>query len=84
MSQDWTVLAYTVVYNKDYGYTSRELPGSAWVARPDPRTCPLVLERSLGAGRIALMQLGRWQIANEVHRRFMSSFTSNTIDWARR
>lgn len=84
MSPDWRVLAYTVVSNKDYGYLFRELAGSDWVARADPRTCPLILERSLGTGSIALLQLGRWQIDNEVHHDFMKSFASNVLDWARR
>jgi hypothetical protein len=80
-ASDWKLLAYTVVSNKDYQYLYREVTGPSYVVRADPRTCPLALERALGAGSIVLLQLGRWQVQNEMHRTFMESFAGRVLDW---
>jgi hypothetical protein len=81
---EWNLLAYAVVSNKDYQNLYREAAGPSYVVRADPRTCPLVLERSVGSGRIALLQLGRWQVQNEMHRRFAESLAGNVLHWATR
>lgn len=83
-SSEWHLLAYTVVGNKDYGELFHDPPGPTYVVRADPRTCPLALERTLGAGQIALLQLGRWQRQVEMHHKFMESLAGNVFDWVAR
>jgi hypothetical protein len=82
-SPEWQSLAYTVVSNKDYGGLFNDPPGPTYVVRADPRTCPLVLEKSLRSGKVALLQLGRWQVREESHRKFTATLASNIFDWAK-
>ncbi|HZP02834.1 MAG TPA: hypothetical protein VFD30_21470, partial [Terriglobia bacterium] len=79
----WILLAYTIVFNKDYEFLPREkLTGPFWVKREDSQFCPLILERTLGAGRIALLQLGRWMSDIQGHKEFCTVLSKNILAWA--
>jgi len=82
-SPDWQMLAHTVVSNKDYQALFRDPPGPTYVVRADPRTCPLILERSVGTGKIALLQLGRWDRRVDAHRAFAAALAGDILNWAR-
>jgi hypothetical protein len=79
----WKLLAYTIVFNKDYEFLPREkLTGCFWVKREDSQFCPLILERTLGAGRIALLQLGRWMSGIQGHKEFCTELSKSILAWA--
>jgi hypothetical protein len=82
-SREWTLLTYSIVFNKDYEFLLEKVPdGPIWVKRMDSQFCPLMLERAMGSGRIALMQLGRWNEEQETEREFAATLASNILRWA--
>jgi hypothetical protein len=83
-SKDWTLLAYSIVFSKDYEFLLEKVPeGPIWVKRMDSQFCPLMLERAAGSGRIALAQPGRWNREKETEREFANTLASNIFLWAR-
>jgi hypothetical protein len=82
-SKEWTLLAYSIVFNKDYEFLLEKVPdGPIWVKRMDSQFCPLLLERAAGTGKIAVMQLGRWNREQEAEREFAGTLASNVLRWA--
>lgn len=82
-SRDWKVLAYTVVFNKDYEFLPPpHLVGPIWVKRNDSQFCPLILERAIGTGRVAIMQIGRWQREFAPHQQFCATLAADIFVWA--
>jgi hypothetical protein len=82
-SKEWRLLAYSIVFNKDYEFLLDKIPdGPIWVKRMDSQFCPLMLERVAGAGRIALMQLGRWNRERETERDIAGTLAMNILRWA--
>lgn len=83
LGNTWNILAHTIVFNKDYEFLPvTELAGSFWVKRNDSQFCPLMLERPWHEGKIAVLQLGRWQNDNRVHRQFCATLADNILAWA--
>jgi len=82
-SAEWRLLAHSIVFNKDYEFLLEKVPdGPIWVKRMDSQFCPLVLERVAGQGRVALMQLGRWNREAEEEREFCATLAENILRWA--
>jgi hypothetical protein len=82
-SKDWSLLAYSVVFNKDYEFLlDKALTGPIWVKREDSQFCPLMLERPMGAGRVAVLQIGRWHREKEEEWGLCASLAANVLAWA--
>ena len=82
-SKDWSLLAYSILFNKDYEFLLDKPPsGPIWVKREDSQFCPLMLERTVGTGKVAVMQLGRWNRDKDAEREFCATLASNILGWA--
>jgi len=59
-----------------------QLTGPPWAARADRQFWPLMLERNVGQGKIAIAQLGRWQGDIAEDRQFCQTLAENILGWA--
>jgi len=50
--------------------------------RNDSQFCPLILERAIGTGRVAIMQIGQWQREFAPHQQFCATIAANIFVWA--
>lgn len=73
----WHLLAHSILINKNAKYLF-----SDWVGGSEAKLCPLILEKSEGQGRIAIMQLGRWEAGVAVHEQFCHTLAENVMTWA--
>ena len=71
------MIAHTTIMNKNTPYSF-----TRWASGSDVKFCPLALERSCGDGRIAIIQLGRWETGVEDHNRFCQTLAGNVFAWA--
>src|SRR5262249_17514570 len=92
-SSDWLELAYTVLRSTatNQFYTGHETFGPRWTSLMDPARAPVLLVRRLGAGEIAVAQVGRWSVGSQpdmdsVRRRVDASpiarLAENIVRWA--
>jgi len=84
----WNLLARAVLPNRGYDGLGQDghvqddhVSGPDWVTRIDPELCSLILERSAGSGKVALIQLGRLDSGVNRHRQFSAALSQNIMSW---
>lgn len=92
-SQDWQMLAYTVlpsISDKQF-YVSFPTFGPRWTSLIDSVRVPVLLKRGYGSGTVVIAQIGRWTIEPqadmgpvraEATRSPLGKFVENLIAWA--
>jgi hypothetical protein len=75
--KEWRLLAHTIIMNKTARYNMTN-----YASGSDAKLCPFILEKSCGKGRIAVMQIGRWEAGVEAHEQFCRTLAENVLTWA--
>jgi hypothetical protein len=95
LSGEWRELAYTVLHSgaTTQFYTGYETFGPRWTSLMDPVRVPVLAVRTLGAGEIALAQMGQWNLSaspnmDAIKQQTANSplgvFAGNLVRWASR